>query len=82
MITQHPGEYLQDCYLIPLALRQTDLAKSLNVSSAAVSRLVAGKSDLSAEMAVRLEKLFDRSAESWMALQTDFSLAKAREALG
>jgi addiction module HigA family antidote len=81
MITMHPGEYLQASYMEPHRLTQKDLAASLGVSTAAVSRLLAGKSDLSPEMAVRLQLVFGRSAESWMSMQTSHSLALARAAL-
>jgi len=81
MITMHPGEYLEMAYVDPYEIKQADLAESLGVSTAAISRLLACKSDLSPEMAVRLSLVFDRSAESWMALQSDFSLAQAREAV-
>ena len=81
MITMHPGEYLEMAYVEPYEIKQADLAESLGVSTAAVSRLLACKSDLSPEMAVRLSLVFDRSAESWMALQSDFSLSQARESV-
>ncbi|KOP51147.1 MULTISPECIES: HigA family addiction module antitoxin [Pseudomonas syringae group] len=79
MITMHPGEYLEMAYVEPYEIKQADLAESLGISTAAISRLLACKSDLSPEMAVRLSLVFDRSAESWMALQSDFSLSQARE---
>lgn len=79
MITMHPGEYLEMAYVEPYEIKQADLAECLGVSTAAISRLLSCKSDLSPEMAVRLSLVFDRSAESWMALQSDFSLAQARE---
>jgi antitoxin HigA-1 len=81
MITVHPGEYLRLSYVEPFGIRQRELAESLGVSTAAVSRLLAGKADLSPEMAVRLSLIFDRSAESWMLMQAKFSLAMAKAAV-
>ncbi len=78
MFTMHPGEYLQMSYIDPYNIKQCDLAESLDVSTSTVSRLVAGKADLSADMAVRLSLVLDRSAESWMQMQTDHSLQKAK----
>lgn len=60
----------------------TELAKQLDVSIPTVSRLLNQKADVSPEMAVRLEKVLHRSAESWMAMQASYSLEKARERLG
>ncbi|WP_342118010.1 HigA family addiction module antitoxin [Pseudoduganella sp. OTU4001] len=81
MITMHPGEYLAAVYIEALALSQADLAKLLQVSKSAVSRLVAQESDLSPEMAVRLSYVFDVPAEMWMEMQTQHSLRLAREKL-
>jgi len=78
MITMHPGEYLAMAYVEPLNLVQRELAENLGVSKSAVSRLLAEKADLSPEMAVRLSMVFDRSAESWMLMQTKHSLNLAR----
>jgi addiction module HigA family antidote len=77
----HPGEYLAVSYVEPYELSQRELAERLGVSTAAVSRLLAGKADLSPEMAVRLALVFDRSAESWMELQSAHSLALAKKAV-
>ena len=62
-------------------LTTTELAKKLDVSIPAVSRLLNQKADVSPDMAVRLENVFQRSAESWMAMQASYSLSKARERL-
>jgi len=80
MITMHPGEYLVIAYVDPLNLTRDALAKKLRVSRSAVSRLIAGKATLSAAMALKLEQAFDRSAESWMEMQTQHSLRLARQA--
>ncbi|MCV5837821.1 hypothetical protein NMT77_23985 [Escherichia coli] len=40
-----------------------------------------GKTDLSYEMALRLSKVVGRSAESWVNMQTQFSLSKSRKSL-
>jgi addiction module HigA family antidote len=78
MITLHPGEYLRSALLEPLELTVSQAAVLMGVSKASVSRLVAGKADLSAPMAVRLGLVFGNSAESWMAIQTKFDLERAK----
>ncbi|MFA9216735.1 MAG: HigA family addiction module antitoxin [Sphingomonadaceae bacterium] len=79
MITMHPGEYLMLSYVEPFQLSQRELARRLGVSTAAISRLLAQKADLTPDMAVRLESVFDQSAESWMSMQVAHSLVRARK---
>ncbi|MCY0911040.1 HigA family addiction module antitoxin [Massilia antarctica] len=75
----HPGEYLSEVYLAPLGMTQSDLARRLQVDQSSVSRVIAGKADLSAEMAVRLSKVFDLSAEAWIDMQATHGLMLARK---
>jgi addiction module HigA family antidote len=82
MITMHPGEYLILSYVGPYKLSQRELADRLGVSTATISRLLSQKAELTPEMAVRLEHVFDQSAESWMAMQVAHSLVLARQAIG
>ena len=62
----HPGEILADFWLEPLNLTITQTAKNLNVTRKTVSALVNGKTGVSPEMALRLELVFGKSAESWL----------------
>ena len=70
----HVGEFLYQVYIKPLGKTINGTAKVLGVSQAALSRLVNGKSGLSPEMAIRLEKAFGRTAESWLAMQDNYDL--------
>lgn len=78
MITMHPGEYIYLTYMEDTDMTATELAHKLDVSPSTVSRILACKSDVTPEMALRLEKALGRSAESWMAMQVDYSLATLR----
>lgn len=75
----HPGEFLKEAYMEPMEMKVTELAEKLGVSKSSVSRLVTGKSELSYEMAIRLSKLFKRSPEGWMALQTAYGLKQVKD---
>ena len=79
MITMHPGEYLAAAYLEPLDLSHTDLAKALDVSISTVSRIVNMKSEVTPSMAIRLSHVLGRSPESWIEMQTNFSLSEAEQ---
>ena len=71
----HPGTLiLQEC-IEPLDLTITDAASALGVTRNTLSELVNGKRGISPEMAVRLEKVFGGSAESWLVQQAQYDLA-------
>ena len=75
----HPGEIIRDLYLEPLDLTVTQAAAGLGVTRKTLSLLLNGHASISPEMAVRLSKVFGRSAESWLQLQMQYDLARARE---
>ena len=56
----------------------TAAAELLRVSRPALSSLLNGRADLSAEMALRIEKAFGVSMETLMAMQTAYNIAQAR----
>lgn len=70
----HPGEVLREDVLPALHMSQTELAKRLGVSRLSVSELLLGKRALSADMAVRIGKLTNTTAESWLHMQAAVDL--------
>jgi antitoxin HigA-1 len=74
----HPGEFIKEVYLKPLELSANEVSKKLGVHSSTFGRLISGKSDISAEMAIKLEAVFGRSAESWLLMQDQYDLADVR----
>lgn len=74
----HPGETVRYDCLEPLGLTVTEGAKALGVTRQALNNLVNGKSGISPEMAIRLSKAFGSSAETWLKMQLDYDLARAR----
>ena len=58
-----------------MGLSITDAAAALGVTRTALSELVNGRRGISAEMAVRLSKVFGGSAESWLVQQAQYDLA-------
>ncbi|AHE65815.1 MULTISPECIES: HigA family addiction module antitoxin [Legionella] len=75
----HPGEFIKETYIETLNISLRQAAKDLDVAPSTFSRLIQGKSDLSPEMALKLSKAFGRSPESWMQMQTNFELWRARQ---
>lgn len=75
----HPGEFIREMYMEPFDIHAADLAVSLDVSPSTLSRVLNAKADLSVDMAFRLSKVLGRSPESWVNLQTQYNLTKARK---
>jgi len=75
----HPGDHVRANCLDPLGLSITAAAKALGVARKTLSELVNGKSGISPEMAIRLEKAFGSSARHWMQLQMNYDLWHAEQ---
>jgi addiction module HigA family antidote len=73
----HPGISVRHDCLEPLGLSVTEAANTLGVTRQALNNLVNGRSGISPEMAIRLDKAFGGGAEIWLGLQMDYDLAQA-----
>ncbi|MGH6870690.1 MAG: HigA family addiction module antitoxin [Rhizomicrobium sp.] len=73
----HPGLSVRHDCLEPLNLSVTDGARVLGVTRQALNNLINGKSGISPEMAIRLDKAFGGGASVWLGLQMDYDLAQA-----
>ena len=69
-----PGEILKELWLKPLGLSITAAAANLKVSRKTLSEIVNARAAIRAEMALRLELAFGKSAESWLGHQSAFDL--------
>ena len=75
----HPGELVKHECVEAAGLSVTAAAEALGVTRQALSNLTNGNSGISAEMALRLEKAFGGTAETWMRMQLSYDLAIARK---
>ena len=75
----HPGEVIQELYVEPSGMSINSLAKALGVTGPTISRLISGKSSISVEMAFRLERVLEGSAESWLQMQTNYDVWQAKQ---
>ena len=78
----HPAETLREDILPALGISVTQAAKQLGVSRVTLSRLLNGKTGISADMAIRLHAwLGDNgpSPESWLHQQADYDLWQAAQ---
>lgn len=80
----HPGLTLRDDVLPALGLTVTDAAAQLNVTRAALSRVINGRAAISPEMALRLEGWLGIEnggrADLWIGQQIAYDMWLARKA--
>ena len=75
----HPGLSVRHDCIEPLGLTITEAADVLGVTRQTLNNLVNCKSGISADMALRLDKAFGGSAETWLRLQVAYDLVQARQ---
>ena len=75
----HPGEILRTEFLDPLGITPYALARDTGIDKGNLSRILHGKSSISAETALRLGRFFGTSADSWMNLQAHYDLEVAKD---
>jgi antitoxin HigA-1 len=73
----HPGELIGDT-LSELGVSISAAAKTLGITRQQLHNLIAGRSGLTAEMAVRLEKALGSTADTWLRMQMNYDLARVR----
>jgi len=74
----HPGDVLREDFMKPLGLSAYAVAKAIGATPIAISQICRGKRGVSAEMALKLGRLFQVSPELWMGIQADYDLEVAR----
>ncbi len=74
----HPGGLVKEA-MEDLGLSINAFARKLKVSPATIQRIVAGKSAISPEMALRLSATIGSSARLWLQLQADYDLWYVRD---
>lgn len=72
----HPGEILRE--FIPEDMTVTETASRLGISRVVLSRILNGKSGISAEMAIRIGLLTGTTPESWLDIQMKRDLWEAQ----
>ena len=73
----HPGEILREW--IPENMSVTAAAKELQVTRVTLSKVLNGKSGVTAGMALRLSAWLNTSPEVWLNMQTQWDLWQAEQ---
>ena len=75
----HPGEILKNEFLDDLGITPYALSKNTGIDRGNLSRIINGKSAITADTALRLARFFATSADSWMNLQVRYDLETAKD---
>ena len=77
----HPGEILNEEFLIPMSITQYRLAKAVGVDARRIHSIVHGERSFTAETALLLARFFGNSPSFWMGLQSQYDLELAQDRL-
>jgi len=75
----HPGKVFMHDVLSPLELNVTEAARMMGITRKSLSEFVNGKTSCTVQMALRISMVTDTSAESWLSMQANLDLWKARQ---
>jgi addiction module HigA family antidote len=70
----HPGEILEEEFLIPLEITAYRLAKETGIPQTRISQIIKANRSITADTAIRLSKFFGTSPQFWLGLQNDYDL--------
>jgi len=74
----HPGELIGDA-LDELGVSIVEAARGLGITRQQLHNIIAGRSAITPEMAVRFEQALGSTADTWMRMQINYDLAQVRK---
>ena len=74
----HPGELIGDT-LEELNISVTEAARGLGITRQQLHNVIAGRSGITPEMAVKLEQAIGSTADTWLRMQMNYDLAQVRK---
>ena len=74
----HPGEVLQEEFLVPLGLSAYKLSKDIGIPQTRISEILKGNRRVTADTALRLSRYFGNSAKFWLGIQDDFDIEEEK----
>ena len=73
----HPGLLVKEC-IDDLGLSVAEAANGLDVTRQQLHNVISGRSAVTPEMALRFEKAFGGTADTWLRMQMNYDLAQVR----
>ena len=78
----HPGEILQEEFLVPLGISQYRVGKETSVPPRRINEIVRGTRAITADTALRLSRYFGTSERFWLNLHMRDDLELEKDRLG
>ena len=73
----HPGELIAES-LAELGMSISEAARGLGITRQQLHNIIAGRSAVTPEMALRLEQALGGTADTWLRMQVNYDLAQIR----
>ena len=70
----HPGEILEEEFLKPMELSQSEFARKIGTTPAVVNEICRGKRGVSPKMALRIAAFLKTTPELWLSMQSNWDL--------
>jgi len=77
-----PGEILRDDFMKPFGLSANALAKALRVPPNRITAILNGTRSITEDTALRLDRYFNTTPQSWLNLQKNYELEVAKRQVG
>lgn len=74
----HPGEVLQEEFLLALNISAYRLAKDIGIPQTRLSQILKGNRRITADTALRLSQYFGNTAKFWLGLQDDYDIEEQK----
>jgi addiction module HigA family antidote len=74
----HPGEILNEEFLIPLKITAYSLAKDTTMTQTRISEIIKGNRRITADTALRFSKYFGTTPKFWLGLQDDYDIEEEK----
>ncbi|EAV8896114.1 HigA family addiction module antitoxin [Salmonella enterica] len=74
----HPGQIIAET-LEDMNIPLRTFAKAMDIAPSTASRLLSGQTAVTPEMALRLSVVIGSTPETWLKIQANYSLNKAKE---
>jgi addiction module antidote protein, HigA family len=78
----HPGEVLEEEFLVPLGITAYRLAKDIKIPQTRIAAILKGERRITADTALRLSIYFGVSPKFWLGLQDDYDVEEERRVKG